>query len=179
MDNLEKYIQENRAAFDSAGPDPKVWKEIDRQLSGKQPAQRVIWMRRLRIAAAVVLLLTAGGTIGAYLANPSGSGKDLGDISPEYAELERYFNRQIDEKISLLASYHSDDSLQDDFRDLDILYEQLKKELKEVPPKAEEQVIHAMIENYQSKIDILEQVLEKIQGANQENFKTTRNEIGI
>ena len=178
MDNLEKYIQENRAEFDAAVPDLRVWGEIDRQLE-RRPARRVVLMKRLRLAAAVALLLTAGGVMGAYLTHSGNEVKSLADVSQDHAEMERFFKSQVNEKMAQLASYQQDGFVKGDIQELDTLYEQLKKELQDAPPGAEDKVIQAMINHYQTKIDILEQVLEKVQTTNPANSKTADNEISI
>jgi hypothetical protein len=178
MDNLEKFILENRDAFDTKVPNLSVWGEIDRQLEHR-PVQRIIWMKRLRVAAAIALLVTGGGVIGAYLANSGQEVKSLADVSPEHAEMERYFNTQVSEKMAQLTSYQKDQDVQGDLQELDSMYEQLQRELKDAPPGAEEKIIQAMINNYQTKIDILEQVLEKVKTINPTNSKTAENEISI
>lgn len=178
MDNLERFIHDNRGDFDAAVPSLKVWADIDRRLDCR-PRGRVVLMKRLRVAAAVALLLTAGGVAGAYLTKSSQSVKSLADVSPEHAEMETYFTTQVDEKLAKLASYQQDGSVKNDLQELDRVYEQLKLELKEAPPGAENKVIEAMIENYQTKIDILEQVLEKVEDATPTNLKTAENEVSI
>ncbi|MBI5915947.1 MAG: hypothetical protein HY842_11255 [Bacteroidetes bacterium] len=178
MDNLEKFILENRAAFDTAVPDLKVWSDIGRSLE-QRPLRRVVWMKRLRVAAAVALLLTAGGAMGAYLANSGKEVKSLADVSPEHAEMERYFNSEVNEKLAQLASYQQDGFVQADMQELDEVYEQLKLELETAPAGADEQIVQAMIENYQTKINILEQVLEKVQTVNPNNIKTEEDEISL
>jgi hypothetical protein len=136
-------------------------------------------MKRLRVAAAIALLVTGGGVIGAYLANSGQEVKSLADVSPEHAEMERYFNTQVSEKMAQLTSYQKDQDVQGDLQELDSMYEQLQRELKDAPPGAEEKIIQAMINNYQTKIDILEQVLEKVKTINPTNSKTAENEISI
>lgn len=178
MDNLEKFILENRESFDAAVPGLKVWSKIDQHLA-KKPNPRVIWLKRFRIAAAAILLLTAGGVIGACIANASHKAKSLADISPEHAEMERYFKSQVQDKMAQLASYRQDTYVKPDIQELDTLYEQLKLELENAPEGAEEKIIQAMINNYQTKIDILEQVLEKVQTTIPTNLKTEENEVSI
>ncbi len=178
MDNLEKFILENRESFDDAVPGLKVWANIDRQLD-RRPSRRVVWMKRLSMAAAVALLLTAGGVMGFFLANSSNELKSLADISPEHAEMERYFKSQVTNKMAQLASYRQDTYVKPDIQELDTLYEQLKIELQQAPEGAEEQIIQAMINNYQTKIDILEQVLEKVQTTIPTNLKTVENEVSL
>jgi alpha/beta superfamily hydrolase len=178
MDNLEKFILENRESFDDAVPGLKVWANVDRHLN-QRPNQRIVWMKRLRVAAAVAFLLVAGGVIGAHLANVHNEAKSLADISPEHAEMERYFKSQVNDKMAQLASYRQDTFVKPDLQELDTLYEQLKTELQNAPEGAEEKIIQAMINNYQTKIDILEQVLEKVQTTIPSNSKTAENEVSL
>ena len=65
-DSLEKFITANRASFDDATPDLKVWSEIDRRLQTKS-APRIVRWRALRMAAAVAALLLIGAAAGLYL----------------------------------------------------------------------------------------------------------------
>ncbi len=179
MDNLERFILENRESFDNEVPGLRVWAGIDKHLEHR-PSPRIVWMKRLRIAASVALLLMAGGAAGAYLAGPSSSKvKSLADISPEHAEMERYFNTQIQDKMALLASYEQNAYVKEDIRELEALYEQMKLELSNAPEGAQEKIIQAMINNYQTKIDILERVLEKVQTTIPSNSKTADNEYSI
>jgi len=178
MDNLEKFVLENREAFDDAVPGLKVWAGIDRHLE-QRPNQRIVWMKRLRVAAAVALLLATGCAIGAHLANSANKAKSLADISPEHAEMERYFKTQVQDKMAQLASYRQDAYVKPDIQELELIYEQLKTELQQAPQGAEPQIIQAMINNYQTKIDILEQVLEKVQTTIPTNLKTEENEVSL
>lgn len=179
MSNLERFIQENRTDFDSAVPSLKVWAQLDQHLDRQRPKGRVVWMKRLRAAAAVLLLLTAGGAMGAYLTNQNKAVDSLSDISPEHAEMERYFSTQVEEKLAKLASYHQDGIVKADLEELDQAYEQLKKDLETAPTGADEKIIQAMIETYQTKINILEQVLEKVERVNPTIDKTAENEVSL
>ena len=68
MDNLEKFIIQNREDFDTAVPSLKAWAAIDRKLEQKQQAgKRVRMWKVLRIAASVAILLFVGGVGGYYL----------------------------------------------------------------------------------------------------------------
>ena len=81
--------------------------------------------------------------------------------------------------MATLASYRQDGFVRADFQELDAIYEELKQELEKAPAGNEEQVIQAMINNYQTKIEILERVLEKVQSTGQTNLKTEENEVSI
>jgi len=86
----------------------------------------------------------------------------LQEISPEYGEMESKDQKEINQKHARLASYDYDESINDDLMDLDMTLEELRKELINVPKGSEEQIVEAMIRNYETKIRILEIVLEKI-----------------
>ncbi len=131
------------------------------------------------MAAAVAFLLIAGGVIGSQLANSSKDEKSLADISPQHAQMEQNFNHEIDDKLAKLATYRQDGFVKPDLEEIDAVYENLKKELKNAPPGAQDQIIKAMIETYQTKIDILEQVLEKVQTTIPTNLKTEEHEVSI
>ena len=174
MDNLEKFIKQNREGMDREVPDLKVWAAIDKNLSAVEPEQKakvVPLFRRLRAAAAILLLLTAGGLGGSYFATQTSGNEinSLADISPEHAETERWFNRQVDEKVAKLASYKQAENVKPDLEQLDAVFQELAAELEKAPKGKEEQIINAMITNYQAKVDILNRVLEKVETANQKN----------
>jgi hypothetical protein len=179
MENLEKFIQQNRADFDCRVPSLDVWANLDQHLDRQQPSGRVVWMRRLRVAAAVLVLLTAGGAAGAYLFHPNKSVDSLADVSPEHAEMERYLSSQVDVKLAKLASYKQDGIVKADIKELDETYEELRRELENAPEGAEEKIVQAMIETYQTKINILEQVLEKVEKVNPTPINTAENEVSL
>ena len=59
---------------------------------------------------------------------------------------------------------------------IDELLEELKTELDNAVKGSEEQIINAMINNYQTKLAILERVLQRIQSIQQDSLKLNTNE---
>lgn len=178
MENLEKFILEKRSEFDREVPPLKVWANIDRALDAKHTG-RVVWMRYLKVAAAAAVLVAVSCYIGFQAGAQSEVEKALSDFSPEHAEMERYFNEQINAKMAQLVSYQKDETVRTDLKELDAIYVELKAELKEAPVHGEQKVIEAMINNYQTKLDILEHVLEKVNTTEKTNLKTEENEVSI
>lgn len=179
VDRLEQFVEQNREGLDSQVPSLKVWAEIDRNLEERRPSARIrpMW-RALSVAASVVVLLGVGAVIGMYaykFAHPVQL-PTLAEIAPEYAELERYYTSQVNNRLQELSRFDQAQTVQPDLQQLDELYEELQKELDQAPKGSEEQIIEAMIRNYQIKLDILERVLEKIQA---NNPKTAANETSI
>jgi len=115
--------------------------------------------------------------MGTYFSNGQNSQQvaALSDVSPEYAELEQYYRTQVNQKRSQLAHYKYDVSINDDLGQLEEMMKDLMEEMKETPTKSNERIINAMINNYQTRVAILERVLERLQSSNQNN-KIEKNE---
>ena len=178
MDKLENFIRENRQHFDDEVPGLRVWSSIQNELD-KKPHSWLQWLRPLRVAAAVVALLLAGGAMGAYWTSSHNRVAALSDVSPDYAEMQRYFDQEIQSMMTQLANYEQAGTVMADISELDSVYQELQEELKYTPAGNREKVVQAMIANYKAKIDLLEQVLEKLQLLNSSSPKFAGNEISI
>lgn len=166
--DLETFIRRNREAFDQAEPGQMLWDNI----SGQLPKPKVIkvhigWQRHLmRIAASLLLILTGiGGGIWYERQGNANSGMAMSEVSDEYAELEQFYRRKINQKQEKLATFtgHQASDVYEDLEQLDGIMEQLRQELATVPPGNREQVVRAMIENYKAKTAILQRVLERLE----------------
>ena len=181
LDNLEQFINNNRADFDDAVPSLKAWAEIDKVISSQK--SKVITLRKvLAIAASVLILLVAGASLGAFISNGSNDdlAAQLSEIAPDFVEAEQYYQQKIDRKYQQLASYSHDQTIEEDLSQLDELMNELKAELIVAPKGKEEEIVESLIESYQTKISILERVLDRIQFTHpQQNSKTMDNEISI
>ena len=182
MDNLEKFIFENRESFDDAIPSLKVWASIDRA-ANKREARRIKLWKQMRVAAAVVALLIAGGVAGSYITQSSQANDAvaiLQESSPEYFEMEQFFQQQIDDRVGQLTAYNPNDPVLEDLQQIDTAMKELKEELINAPKGNEEEIIENLIQNYQMKIAILERVLERIEfNSNTQKSKTEDDEIII
>ncbi len=187
QDALEQFISANRADFDHSNPPVSVWPAIDKAL-GHHPAKTITLvplLRVLRVAASIVLLLSVGATAGIYFTKSQIKQEttvaSLEEISPEYAEMVRYYNAQIQEKTTQLVHYGRSENVLADLKSVDKMMEELEKELAEAPKGAEEQIIANLIRSYQIKIEILEKVLDRIESkkSNSENSKIEDDEITI
>lgn len=185
MDNLEKYIDDHRAAFDDAVPSLKVWAAIDKQLAAGQdqspdaPKGRVrsLW-RKLIVAASVLLVLTAGIFIGKNL-NTGSAALANQELMEEVDDLRHYYEREINQKQAQLVRYNESKAIDPDLAQIDEQIQELMEELAEVPEEDEEKVINAMVYNYQVKIAILEKVLREIEHKKEKTIKNSDNEINI
>jgi len=182
-DSIEKFIQEHRQEFDDSIPSLKVWAEIDRQLHDAAPSQakvfRLHWVRLASVAASVIILIAFGMGIGFQLSGSDESDPaTLASVSPEYAEMEQYFTRSINDRMAQLANYEQGESVIDDLEQIDEVMIELQEELKDCPKGGEERIVENLIRTYQAKIAILERVLERME-TNQPTENPKENEISI
>jgi hypothetical protein len=187
MQNLEKFINENRDTFDSQVPDLRVWAAINEHLeqntnqqtkTAKVLPMRNSWLPKLRIAASVALLLGIGIVIGTY-AKADKIPVNLATISPEHAELEQYYQKEIEKKQRLLVNVTNQKipDVQADLQEIDAIMYELRDALMNAPKGAQPQIVRNMIESYKNKIEILERVLEQSNSSNINHSKSeSKNE---
>lgn len=193
-DGLEKFVGQNRVFMDSETPSPLIWEGIEQHLEGKtsivSPEKggfRIKLYRYAGVAAAVLVLLTIGGIFWSQFAPQQQATKILtfGTISNEYAELETFYAKQVNVQLKQLKKYRYDKDIMEDIAELDVAFKDLKTELGDPDnyrdgTMEDEDIIHAMIENYQTKIEILERVLLRIQKNKEvETPKQQKNEINL
>jgi hypothetical protein len=180
-DNLEQFIQTNREAFDDATPSLKAWAEIDRAMQARNASPKFTIIRALRVAAAVAILLCIGGLGGSYLSKWSQGDAVaiIEEVNPQYLELEQQYREQIDEQIQQLVKYEPNSAVIKDMKQMDAVMEELKKELSVAPKGQEAEIISTMIQTYQTKVQILEQVLQQVRQSNPETIKPKNNEVSL
>ena len=170
MGKLEDFVQQNREGFDDKLPSDSLWQAISKELPEKKRKRRW-WKPMLRVAAIALVFLSIGVAIGNYMGNTSSTAsRTLSDISPEYAELEQFYTLKINQKIGQLDRFEQKEAVLEDLKELDQNFKELQQELGET--RDEEQIIYLMIENYQTKISILERVLDRL---GDEDIQNTNN----
>lgn len=182
-DRLERFVRDNKDGFDVFLPQDSLWDRIESSMPSA-PAEPQKKVKRLgnpyfdwRVAAGVMLALGVGYLF--YLNNEYGVTRDPGVALkvPAYAREFNQYNVLIDEKrneIFKLAS--SNPELYKDFsadlKSLENSYQNLKSDLGNAPNQ--EALIHAMIENLQYQVDLLNQqltILQRIKKATQSHEK--------
>ncbi|MBL7816854.1 MAG: hypothetical protein JNL70_17665 [Saprospiraceae bacterium] len=164
--DIEKFVAENRADFDTEIPNLKIWAQIDKNIN-KGAEKRLILRGWFVRAAAAVALLVVGAASGILLNDSRKDAmaeKQVEQVLPNFKATEKYYNQQVEAKLTKLASYNSNDpSVLADLQQIDEVQEELKAELESAPSSAREEIVRRMIDNYKIKIGILERVLEHIE----------------
>ena len=176
-DNLEKFIQDHRNEFDSAIPSLKVWSDIDKQLAKKKSPTRRSPFQLLKLAASILVLLAVGGVGGMYLSNGKAAHQDeIAHQFPEFQQQQQYYTQQVNLKLNQLEQYDYGSFVQEDLKELDHFILDLKDQLKKAPRGSEQEIIDAMIQNYQTKLAILERVLERLKASAQKEQNPKKHE---
>lgn len=159
MDELEKYIKDNRAAFDDEQPADNLWDRIDGALDRTRPAP--LPFNYWKVAAILLLLACSALVYMQWSDNQSAIALD-----PEILKAEAYYQQAIEEKMQVIQTYKQNDealAVMNDLEELDSLYTALKEKIPESGNR--DLVVSAMIQNLQLRVNILNQqilLLEKL-----------------
>ena len=150
LDNLKDHIDNKRDEFETYPFDVDAgWEEIAQKVVPTQQ-KRDPW----KIASIVACFaLICAGTI--FFMNP------VAQEENEIVELERYYNGEINQRISLVKSQLNDHRILEDLNVMDQAFAELKADLKDNVDNQE--VITAMMENYQLKLQILEEIIKELE----------------
>jgi hypothetical protein len=166
MDNLEKYIKENRNHFDDRHPPAEIWEQIAARLTQKREDVRRIAMWKWMSAAAVTLALVMCGIVaGMYMGR---SGNSQNPAYAEFMQAQQYYNVEFNKKKSELSQYAYDPEVDRDLQELDKIYGELSNEFMTTKEPDKSELINAMIQIYKTRIALLERVLNRIEQNNNE-----------
>ena len=134
--------------------------------------KKISWWKPLSIAASILLLVAIG--IGFYNTQATLE-ENVAEVSPEVSNTQFYFASLIEEQVKQLESENSPETkdIIDDtmiqMKKLEADYVKLKSDLQNGGNG--KMILSAMITNFQTRIDLLEDVLNQI-----ENIKTLKNQ---
>lgn len=174
-DNLEKYIEENRDAFDNEKAPDVMWDRLSRDLDEERSKSKTRsfkpWFYFSSGIAASFLLLVFGYV--GYQYGKQSNRSDYLEGIVEYQELEERYVSEVNFKMERLNYDVLDPSISSDLKELDIIYDELKTELLVNQGANNTDIIKALKDNYETKIRILEILLRKQEGLRN---KLERNE---
>lgn len=167
-DKFEKFVKENRESFEFHDPDPEIWNRIESNLRFKNKSG---WKQILRRVAVVAVIFSASYVVNEMIHRyqhgeyKTGAVATKNTANPGLTEAEAYYtsllNQKMDELKPVMANCPAlEEELNYDMSELDSVYTDLKKDLKE--NMANQEVVEAIIENYRLKIRILEDLLSEI-----------------
>ena len=170
-DRLEDFVRQNREQFDLREPDPSIWLKINPANSRMKERRSMRW---LRVAAAVAIIF-AGSTAGIYfLTGEKAETDQYSKLYREIQETEQYYSQMVNQRYEELKPFLASDPaaeemLNMDMEELDEVYRELKKDLKDNASNPE--VIEAMILNYRVKLEILEDLLNQLKEKENQDYE--------
>jgi len=134
----------------------------------------------LRAAIIAVLISLSSVWIWDNYLRPGKDRMTLGDVSPQYKEVENYYLREVSnmkdelKRDELILSPEQKKMLNSELKSMDSIYVQLQKDLKANPN--DERIINSMIEHYQIKVEVMSYILSQLKAVRDENQKAGENE---
>ncbi len=177
MDNFEKYVRENAAAFDEHKADrSKMWAHISAELKTEEPKVIPLWKSPLlKIAASIVLVLGIAGLIGLTVFG-SGASTTTQYASKELLDIDMHYQNLVSFQVQLVQDHPklSEDEKVEflSFMDeLDEEYKLLKLEMEKNLDNG--RILEAIVGNYKKRIELIENLLKQINDS-----KTNHDDYG-
>jgi hypothetical protein len=166
--NMEVFFKNKRQEFDTAEPDVGHFERFQARLNKVDDAPEkkggTPWYI---LAVAASVLLVFGYWMGNYNQNGSSQGIELADVSPQMEETENFYLATIQKEVNEIKSKRTTANqkiIDDAFTQLELLetnYRKLTLELKE--SNADKRVIYAMITNFQSRLQVLQNLMDQLE----------------
>ncbi len=160
--DLEQRVLELREEFDFAEPNVGHFERFQAKLKEeKETKNKTSW---LWLSIAAMVLLAFGFMLGNLNTQ---KGIQLADVSPKMQETQNFYLASIQQEIDLVKAKQTPENqkiIEDSFEQLTILenkYEELTLELKE--SNEDKRVIFAMISNFQTRIEVLQNLLQQLE----------------
>ena len=173
MNDIEKIIKQNQGRFDSEEPQDDHFDRFKQKMQLHHQAKtKWQWKDLMKIAAMIAIMAIAGLTT-YQLREVKSPHFSLGQLSPEYQEVENYFKTSIKKQLDIISLLTESTDIQEqniikaELESMDKLYNQLEDELQANPK--DERIIQAMIEHFQAKNNLLNRIVQQLYLISQHN----------
>jgi len=183
MKTIEDIIRNNRDYFEDKEPSDGHFDRFSVKLEIRCNARankRSIVPYLLRAAVVTLLVTLSSLWTWDHFIRPGSSRMTLGQVSPQYKEVENYYIHQV----SLMegeivntdpkSNPEQKEMLVKEMKSMDSVYVSLQKELKANPN--DERIINAMIEHYQTKLEVLTYIVNQLKTIRNDNLNKEENE---
>ena len=181
MKTIEDVIRENKDFFE-AEPSKGHLERFNAMLEvrfRKEAPKRSIVPYLLRAAVVTLLVTLSSLWVWDNFLSAGSKRMTLGDVSPQYKEVENYYVHQVNMMEGELSNLdfsnpEQKDMLMKEMNSMDSVYVSLQKELKANPN--DQRIINAMIEHYQTKVDVMNYIISQLKSLRNENQNMKENE---
>jgi hypothetical protein len=183
MKNIEDIIRNNKNYFEDAEPSEGHLERFNMKLERRfqaAPVKRSIVPYLLRAAVVTLLITLSSLWTWDHFIRTGSSRMTLGQVSPQYKEVENYYVHQVNlmegeiVNVDLKNNPEQKTLLIKEMKSMDSTYVSLQKELKANPN--DERIINAMIEHYQTKLEVMSYIVNQLKTIRNENQNKQENE---
>jgi len=179
MDELDKIIVENRSDFEEEPQDGHFDRFADRLRLAESKRKRFQLTSFLKVAAVLVIVLLSANLY-VYLRNPKSDIKETVAVKSDLGEASFYYTNSINNGIKDLEKMANEGigshkelvQIKHELSEMDSLFVNLQAEYKANPN--DERIINAMIEYYQTKLDIVNTIKTDLE--NVKHLKSKKHE---
>jgi hypothetical protein len=183
MKTIEEVVNNSRNFWDDQEPEEGHFERFSVKLELRRQARsikRSIVPYLLRAAVVTLLVTLSSLWTWDHFIRPDSRRMSLGQVSPQYREVENYYIHQVnlmqDEIVNtdIQNSPEQKEMLISELKSMDSVYVSLQKELKANPN--DERIISAMIEHYQTKLEVMTIIVEQLKAIRKDNTNIEENE---
>lgn len=190
-DYIEEFIRKNRERFNEEEPLEGHFGRFEARLkkshTGKKYRMNIIW--RVAAAAIFVFLIVNQAIIWfatdkeKMISTEKTEGMSLASVSNEYKEVEFYYTNAIDNGLEqwdkLVSGGHISEEeqlmMKTELAEFEAVFDKLQKDLAASPN--DDRVINAMIEYYQTKLSLINMIVDKLKEVKQKKNNNYETEI--
>jgi hypothetical protein len=186
MKTIEEIIRNNKDFFEDAEPSEGHLERFNRKLEIRfqtTAVKRSIVPYLLRAAVVTLLVTLSSLWTWDHFIRPGNSKMTLGQVSPQYKEVENYYIHQVNmmegEIVNVDLKNNPDQKamLMKEIKSMDSVYVSLQKELKANPN--DERIITAMIEHYQTKVEVMTYIVNQLKTIHSNQNKTENEKVKL
>ena len=183
MKNIEDIIRNNKDLFEEAEPSNGHLERFNRKLEQRfqvYTIKRSIVPYLLKAAVVTLLITLSSLWTWDHFLRPANTRMTLGQVSPQYKEVENYYVHQVNMMESEIVSVDLKNGseqktmLLKEMRTMDSTYVSLQKELKANPN--DKRIINAMIEHYQTKLEVMTYIVNQLKSIRNDNQNKKEDE---
>ncbi|MEH6406401.1 MAG: DUF4179 domain-containing protein [Leeuwenhoekiella sp.] len=179
-ENLEEWFESQQGCWDINEPKSGHKERFLEKLSPPEKSKPVFvlstWWRPLAVAASVALLVFI--SLGRMNSHQT---QELATVSSEMQQTQNFFTLAIEKELYEMEEQRTPQTqklIEDALVQINILESDYNKLTKDLVKSGEDKrVIHAMITNFQNRIDLLNHVIEEIESMKKLNNKDYENQI--
>lgn len=173
MKHLEDIIRSHRGEFDDLEPSEGHFKRFDQKLRKYNRRKRLFtWNLILKAAVVAVLVVLSGLWVYDRITEQqTPESLALEKVSPEVKEAHLYYSSLMDKKYEQIKQFdfrneEQKEMLLNELHNMDSIYVNIKEDLRTNPN--DPRVINALIQHYQMKLEVMNQILDQLRGINEQ-----------